>query len=238
MSECLVAIHQPNFFPWLGYFDKIRRVDVFILLDDVQFPKTGSGYCNRVQIASNGAAQWLTAPVARAYHGFRTIQEMRFAPSSWRADLVNRLRATYKRTPYFDVVGPALEPLLTNDEDSVADYNAGNLLELASWLGLEHKKIVRSSELNVPFTGTERLIALTLAAGGSAYLSGGGAHGYQDQEMFKRSSVQLRFQDFVHPTYEQFGAAAFLPGLSIIDALVNCGPAAVTDWLTNGGPSV
>ena len=75
----LVAIHQPNFFPWLGYFDKIRRADFFILLDDVQYPKTGAGsWSNRVKVMINGEGRWLTAPVDRSFHGTRKTGAPRF----------------------------------------------------------------------------------------------------------------------------------------------------------------
>lgn len=73
----LVAIHQFNSFPWLGYFDEIGRVDVFILLDNVQFPKTGGTWVNRLQWLVGGKGTWVTAPIVRAYHGVRDIQEMR-----------------------------------------------------------------------------------------------------------------------------------------------------------------
>ena len=72
----IVAIHQPNFFPWLGFFDKIARADVFCLLDNVQFPKTGGTWINRVQLWINGKAAWATAPVDRSYSGVRRIREM------------------------------------------------------------------------------------------------------------------------------------------------------------------
>ena len=74
----VVAIHQPNFFPWLGYFDKIARSDVFIFLDDVQFPKTGGVWSNRVKILIGGEARWSTAPIDRSFTGTRKICEMHF----------------------------------------------------------------------------------------------------------------------------------------------------------------
>ena len=75
----VVAIHQPNFFPWLGYFDKIRRSDIFILLDDVQFSKTGGVWSNRVKVLINGEGRWLTAPVERNFHGTRNVNQMFFS---------------------------------------------------------------------------------------------------------------------------------------------------------------
>jgi hypothetical protein len=77
MTQRLVAIHQPNFFPWLGYFDKLARADVFILLDDAQYPKTGGTWSNRVQLLINEKPAWVTVPVVRSYHGVRQIREMR-----------------------------------------------------------------------------------------------------------------------------------------------------------------
>ena len=85
----LVAIHQPNFLPWLGYFDKIARADVFVMLDSVQFAKTGGTWSNRVQMLVGGQATWLTMPIVRSYHGVRTYRQMEIdEEQSWRKKLL------------------------------------------------------------------------------------------------------------------------------------------------------
>lgn len=96
-----VAIHQPNFFPWLGYFDKIARADIFLFLDDVQFPKTGGVWSNRVKLLIGGEARWVTAAVARNFNGTRTIREMKFlADNLWRDKVLKGLVTNYRRHPF------------------------------------------------------------------------------------------------------------------------------------------
>ena len=95
----LVAIHQPNFLPWLGYFDKLARADVFVLLDDAQFPKKGGTWVNRARLLVSGRPDWVTVPVDRSYHGTRTIIEMQIDDARpWRRKLIGRSsRATRVR---------------------------------------------------------------------------------------------------------------------------------------------
>src|SRR5690349_22313551 len=97
----LVAIHQPNFFPWLGYFNKIARADIFIVLDNVQFSKTGGTWSNRVRFLLQGQPTWATVPVERSFHGVRLVCEMRVANGPWWARLLRAFRGAYRRAPYF-----------------------------------------------------------------------------------------------------------------------------------------
>jgi hypothetical protein len=220
----LVAIHQPNFFPWLGYFDKIRRADVFVLLDDVQFQKTGGAWSNRVKVLINGEGRWLTAPVDRSFHGTRAINEMVFSgKEDWRSKMLKSLTVAYRRAPCFEEAFSVIEPLLQNPEQNVAEYNVHAIVELARALGLAADSVVRSSQISTDSTATQRLIDLTKSAGGQAYLCGGGAAGYQMDEAFAASEVSLIYQHFVCPPYPQLAVKSFVPGLSIIDAAMSLG---------------
>jgi hypothetical protein len=220
----LVAIHQPNFFPWLGYFNKIARADVFCLMDNAQMPKTGGCYVNRVQLALGGRPAWVTAPVDRSYSGVRAIADIRLDNRRpWRQDLLKTLRAAFGRAAFFREAYALLEPLILNPTESLADYNTAAIRALGAALGLEHCRLVRGSELEVSGQATDLLINLVRAAGGDAYLCGGGANGYQEDAKFAAAGVKLVYQQFRHPVYKQGRADAFVPGLSIIDALMHCG---------------
>jgi len=232
----LVAIHQPNFFPWLGYFDKIRRADVFILLDDVQYQKTGGTWTNRVKVLINGEGRWLTAPVDRGFHGTRAINEMAFSDKEgWRDKVVKTIFTAYRRAPHFDEAMPVLEPLIRNPVDNVAEYNILAIETLATALGLPRGRLVRSSSLPTESAATQRLIDLTKRVGGWSYLCGGGAGGYQEDAAFSGAGLSLTYQDFAPTPYPQHGAGVFVPGLSIIDAAMNLGWSGVAGLL--GGVS-
>lgn len=219
-----VAIHQPNFFPWLGYFNKIARADVFIILDNVQFPKTGGTWINRVQLAIQGAPAWITVPINRAYHGTRLICEMEINNNiPWRKNLMKTIQSNYGRAPYFSSILPFITDLVDQASDSLSDFNINVIRKVMEKLGLEITKLVVSSDMAVEGSATQLLINLTRKAGGSAYLAGGGAGGYQEDELFSSQEVDLVYQNFQHPSYPQLNTPNFIPGLSIVDALMNCG---------------
>src|SRR5437763_1510800 len=120
----LVAIHQPNFFPWLGYFDKLRRADVFVVLDHVQYSKTSGNWGNRVQFLIAGQPRFATMPIRRDYHGVRQVREIKSNDQTpWRENLVKTLQSNYGRARHFTEVFPVVEPLVLNPIANVADYN-------------------------------------------------------------------------------------------------------------------
>lgn len=220
----VVAIHQPNFFPWLGYFDKIHRADVFIFLDDAQYQKTGGCWSNRVKVLINGEGRWLTAPVDRSFHGTRNVNEMVFSgKEDWRNKVLKTLISAYKRAPCFDEAYSVVEPLVQNPQDNIAEYNIHAIKTLAGGLGFSLNLLVRSSDFPTDSSATERLIALTKSVGGQRYLCGGGAIGYQEDDVFQAAGIGLRYQNFLYPEYPQFGHQDGVMGLSILDALMNLG---------------
>jgi hypothetical protein len=204
----VVAIHQPNFFPWLGFFNKIARADVFILMDNVQFPKSGHGsWSNRVQLVINGQAAWVTMPVVRSFHGTRIIKDMEINNSTpWREKLLKTVQMNYARAPLFEQVFPLFKNLVNNPTDRLMGYNEAAIRTLAA-----------AGE------ATDLLISMTRAVGGTVYLCGGGAEGYQEDDKFAQAGLELIYQNFQHPIYPQINTSEFVPGLSIVDALMNCG---------------
>jgi hypothetical protein len=229
--ECLVAIHQPNFLPWLGYFDKLARADVFVLLDHVQFPKKAGTWMNRTRLLVQGKPRWVTVPVVRAYHGLRSVKEMRIdQEGDWRTKLLRTIEQSYSRAPFFAEVMPLVTELVKVPTDALADFNEAGVRGLADALSLDSSKLVRSSTLAVGGHSTELLIELTRAVGGTAYLAGGGASGYQEDERFPAAGIRLELQRFEPPTYPQLSPEPE-PGLSVVDAMMNCGFAGTRELL-------
>lgn len=231
----VVAIHQPNFFPWLGFFDKIARSDVFILLDHVQFQKTGGTWSNRVKLLVSGEARWVTAPIERSFHGVRPLCEMEFQETQpWREKLLKSLAANYVRAPFYRETLAFFEPLILNPENNLARYNGAAVMDIAKRLGLSGEKFRWSSEMSVDKQASEMLISLTRAVGGDAYMCGGGAVGYQEDALFAAAGIDLTYQNFQHPVYEQLAGQDFVAGMSIIDAFMYCGLSGVRSILKDG----
>ena len=223
----IVAIHQPNYLPWLGYFWKIARADIFVFLDDTQFSK--GGYTNRVQIAAFDTPRWMTLPVTHAFGD--TIDRVGIAkPGLGRAHL-DVLFQTYRDASARRTVWPFVEALLGEDAElNLARRNEALVEALARRLG-GATRFVRSSELGIGDSADERLanIVERLAPGG-IYLSGKGAKAYQSETTFAARGVTLRYSSFSPAPYPR-GAAPFVPGLSILDALFHLGFDATAELL-------
>lgn len=217
----LVAIHQPNFFPWLGYFDKIRRADVFIFLDAVSYPRAGSGgmgsWCNRVRIAMQGEARWVTCPIRRGHLGMPILEAEIDDAQPWRTKLLRTLDANYAREPGYAAAAELLTPLIMQSNTNLAEFNMAAIKTIAAHFGLT-TRFVRQSSLPHSGTATDLLISLVKAVDGSAYLAGGGAGGYQEDELFEQNGVELVDQKFAPKPYGD--SARFVPGLSVIDFLM------------------
>jgi hypothetical protein len=193
-------------------------------MDNVQFPKKGGGWSNRVQLAINGQAAWVTMPVIRSFHGTRLIRDMQINNSTlWREKLLKTVQISYARAPFFQQVFPLFKNLVNNPTDRLMDYNEAAIRAVAAALGLDTSRLVIGSTLGATGEATDLLISMTRAVGGTAYLCGGGAEGYQEDDKFAQAGLELIYQDFQHPIYPQINTSEFVPGLSIIDALMNCG---------------
>jgi len=219
----IIAIHQPNFFPWLGYFNKIARCDSFILLNNVQFPKKGGTYINRVKILIDRKDSWITVPVKRDYHGVKYIKDIEINnATSWQKKMLNTIKINYSKFPYYSEVISIIENLITQPTNSLSEFNINSISKLCEIWGYE-QKLILGSNLEYSGNSTNLLISLTKAVNGTAYMCGGGAINYQDDLEFAKAGLNLIYQKFNHPTYSQNNIKSFLPGLSIIDALFCCG---------------
>ncbi len=216
----VVAIHQPNYAPWLGYFAKMARADVFIFLDDVQYSK--NSYINRVQVDAGGTARWLTVPVSYSFGD--PIKMVPASSQAWRRSHLDTLKTLYTGAAHFNSIWEWLVDVYGGLPDTnLADSNQMLIEAIAAKLGLS-RRFVRSSEFETgPATGDDRLIALLRAVGKDVkYLSGKGGSNYQDPAKFAAAAIDLLYNEFTHPAYDQ-GRSPFLPGLSIFDALFHIG---------------
>lgn len=211
-----VAIHQPNFLPWRGYFQKIQQADVFVFLDDVQFPLGNRGcVINRVSAVCNNEQKWLTMPIVRA----ERILDVRLKDTQ---EPLGKVRNWYRKAPYFKEVMPILEQVFSCETDSLADFNIKAITLFCQHLGI-HTPLVRSSALGIYTQKQDRILDIVSALGGDRYLSGKGAAKYQSEEAFRERGITLEYIAHNITPYPQFNCATFTPGLSIIDLFMNCG---------------
>lgn len=214
----IVAIHQPQYLPWLGYFDKIDKADIFVLLDDVQYKK--NEWQNRNKIRTSSGWQWITVPVR--YRFGRKINQVKIDNNrDWRRNHYKSLSMHYQKAPYFQDYVPFLKRAYAQDWGYLVDICSYFIGYLVSVLGIT-TRLVRSSQLRVTGNRSDRLVNICKELGADTYLSGQGAKTYLNLRQFKKEAIKVSFQDFVHPSYKQ-AYKEFEPFMSIIDLMFNCG---------------
>ena len=214
-----VAIHQPQYLPWLGYLDKLDAADVFIVLDTVQFSK--HEWQNRNRIRTKDGWQWLTVPIVDRFPERIDRVEIN-ARTDWQRKHCQALRLHYGSAPHWAPLGPELTALLQEPWTRLRDLNLAVLNVLCRHLGITtpHRS---SSSMETREERTERLIDLCRAVGGTVYLSGQRGPSLTDVRRFSQAGIQVQVQDYQHPEYPQ-RYAPFVSHLAVVDLLFNCGP--------------
>jgi len=222
MGSLRIAVHQPNYLPWLGFFHKIRNVDIFVLLDTVQFARRG--YSHRVRVMGpNGGALLLTQHIRKQPVEEQFIHQLEFSDKHWVDKHLKTMNAAYRRTPYFNEVFSLIENSISPDTNRLAELNWRMIQCICNALGIQ-TKIVKASQFDLgPFSSpSERIACIVHHLGGRFYLSGAGARAYNDTAVFDRYGIELGYDDFTIDPYPQRGHQ-FIGGLSVVDALFNVG---------------
>ena len=228
-----IAIHQPNYLPWIGYFFKIYLVDHFVLHDHVIF--STSSYTKRCLIRKEyfeQDIQKLTIPVKKNSQSF--IHEIEIDHNSVKiAKHLKKFEYLFHNTPYFPYYFPILEKAISqiNDFKFLADYNIHLIQTICTMLDLE-TEFSRSSKLGFSSKGHELNLDIIKHIGGRSYFSGVGAKTYQTDEDFERMNCKLIYVDpsqyfKTHPYPQHQGD--YIPGLSIIDSIMNVGTSGILE---------
>ena len=214
----ILAAHQPQFIPWLGYFDKMLHCDLFVLLDDVQFKK--NEWQNRNKIWSREGGQWLTVPVLHVFPSeIRAVKINNTA--AWKHKHVATLTQTYSHAAAFERSWEPWRKMYDQERASMLEINLYSIEELRKALGVT-TPLKLSSGLGVEGRSTERLVALCRKAGADTYLAGAGGKDYMDMKLFEAAGIKVAFQDYPHPVYSQFGGSS-VSHLSALDAVFHHG---------------
>ena len=221
LTKKVVANHQPNYFPWLGYFNKIYKSDTFVFLDEVQFPRTSSAnVVNRSKILCNGEAKWLTCTLEKK-GSLVKIGELEIKNGIKSANF-EKIKQYYKKSKFYKEVIDFVEEIMLYKESNLSNYNINAIQKICEKLDIKREFILQSS-LNTTTAKEDLMIEITKKVGGEIYLSGNGARKYQIEENFLKQGVELVYQEFTPRSYEQNGAKEFIAGLSVLDALFNVG---------------
>ena len=214
----ILSAHQPAYLPWLGYFDKILRAEIFVFLDHVQFEK--NSFINRNQIKTPSGPAWLTVPVLSKGHMKSSIAETRVDEQQpWRSKHLKTLSHNYARAPCFEERFIRLQALYAVPGHSIADICWNQLRFWLDEVGCK-TRMVRSSTLRIAARKSDLILDLCRHFGATHYISGALGKDYLEEGVFKQAGVDIEYQEFCPPDYQQLHGE-FIPNLSIVDAWMN-----------------
>jgi len=218
-----VTIHQCEHLVWLGLLDKISKADIFVLADTFDFKK--NYFENRNKIRTKDGWQWLTVPVEKENH--TPINEVSIIYNeNWQKKYLESIKYNYRNSPYFNRYYPEIEMCIMEKYGQtiyISDLNEILLKLCLKWFDINTPIILSSSmELTESLRSSERLLEICQKVGADTYLSGPSGKDYLDLSLFEKNNIKVVFHEFIHPVYKQ-QYSPFIPGMSALDYLFNCG---------------
>jgi hypothetical protein len=225
----IASINQPAYLPWLGYFDRILRSDVHIVLDHVQFEK--NSFTNRNKVRTPDGWTWLSVPVqTKGRFGDLAIDRLEVANERpWARKHWDTLRFNYRRATHFGAEAPFWEEVYGRRWDRLLDLQRTTLDHTLGRLGIA-TPLLSSAALGVGGAKDELVLNLCRHVGATVYLSGPLGRDYLVPERFAEAGIELRFHDFAHPTYPQ-AHPGFEPYMAALDALLCLGASGCRELL-------
>lgn len=216
-----VAIHQPNYIPWLGYFYKIYQSDVFVFLDDVQF--SNQGLHNYHFLKTREGPIRLRIPVIQTLGD--KISEVKIRKgANWGKKHLDQIYINYNKAFYFEEVYSDIAGILTESYEYLYDLNITIIEFICKKMGISCH-FIKSSDLKIGTVKEEKIIDICHALGCEIYYSGTGARAYQTEENFEKNGILLKYSEYKIFEYpQQF--SGFQANVTILDFLMNCG----YDW--------
>ena len=231
-----LAVMQPTYMPWLGYFDLLDQADHFVFLDDVQLARQSWQTRNRIR-GSAGKELMLSVPVRHSGDLDVTLAETEIDDGKpWRKKHARTVEQVYAKAPHGQTAAILWQEILTRPEIRLAGFNSAAIERVANAIGLA-VRTSRSTSHDLPTDRIDRLIALCEQTGCDTYLSTPGALEYMQADdafaRFDARGLNVVFQSYTHPSYDQ-GSEDFLSHLGIVDALAHVGIDAVLPLIRSG----
>lgn len=216
-----IGILQPGYLPWLGFFEQVYKSDLFIIYDDVQYDK--ESWRNRNRIKTAQGMQWLTVPVYVDFKSHPLITEIKIDHHThWARKHLAAIEQNYAKAPFFHRYIPLFREVLEKKWEFLIDLDLYFIIKIMEILGLDTKKIVRSSTVQIEGDRISRLITLCQRFGATVFYEGAAGRNYIDDQIFAQAGITVEYQAYQHPVYTQLHGP-FIPYLSIIDLIFNHG---------------
>lgn len=221
----ILSVHQPQYIPWLGYFDKIAASDAFVFLDNVQYK--AREFQSRNKIRTKDGWIWLTVPVESKGRSRQMIADVMIDNEpGWADEHLMSLKTSYGRAKYFKQYFPFFQDLYAKRWERLSALNIEIVLFILKELSID-TPIYFESKLGIVSKKTDRIVDICKKLAADTYLSGAGGRAYLDEDAFMQAGIRLAYQEYAHPVYHQQFAKSkddFIPYMSVIDLLFNEGP--------------
>lgn len=214
-----LAIMQPYFLPYIGYFQLINAVDKFVIYDDVNF--INKGWINRNAILAGGKAQLFTIPLKEASQN-RLIRDIALSDDKvWKKKLLKTIQQSYQKAPYFAEVFPIIDRVINYDAENISDLNRNGIFEINKYIGI-NTEIIAHSDIyeNTHLKAQNRILDICKKENAQTYINPSGGMELYDRAVFENEGIELFFIKAGLPAYNQ-NSQEFIAGLSIIDVLMN-----------------
>lgn len=226
----ILSANQPYFAPFPGFFYKARMSDLFVLMDDVQFPQ-GTTWISRNRFKGHQGALWITVPVWKKGLGLQKITEVRICHEGrWAKKHLESLKSAYRKAPYLSEHLDVLEEMFSEKKETLMDLNLAAIRYLMRALAIK-TELVLLSDLDVCSTGNRRLVDLCTKLGASQFMAQVPAKKFLDEKSFQDAGIEIVYVNPPVPIYPQLWGE-FIANLSAFDLVLNCGPKAI-DILVN-----
>jgi len=225
-KNVIVSIHQPSYFPWLGLLNKIDSSDIFVLMDDVQLTDRAFQHRN-IFLSNNGQKHMLTIPIDKKNYRNKSIKELMISGDDWQKNHKRFLVDNYKKYPFFEEIYSQIDFIFSKKYIFLLDVLMDSMISILNMFSIDTQIILQSNlDYDKNIQKEELIVGIlkSLNSDSITYLSGIGAKVYQEKKNFSKEGIELTYQDFDHPIYNQYkNKNDFIAGLSALDILFNIG---------------
>lgn len=219
--KMILSVNQPYFAPFLGFFYKIHRSDIFVILDQVQFPR-GTTWLSRNRFKNDQGVLWMTIPVRKKGLGLQRIDQVRIDHEGrWAKKHIVSLKNAYRNSPYYEEHIPFLSDIFSQQIEKLVEMNLEIIHYLVRKLGIK-ARVILLSELGIRERGDRLILEICKRMGATIFLAQNPAKKFIDASPFIEAGVTLEFFKPPCPVYPQLWGN-FIPNLSAFDILFNCG---------------
>ncbi|MBF0483560.1 MAG: WbqC family protein [Candidatus Omnitrophica bacterium] len=217
----IVAIQQPEHLPWIGFFNKMTKVDLYIYLDNVQFKKRYFENRNKIIAYNDEGWDWITVPVNTKGKFTQKINEVLIdQEEEWSDKYLNRIKSAYGKKLFFREFFPVIESIIQKKESKLVDLNIALIEAVRDYLDISTPTKFASEILEGK--GSDLILDLSVASKADVYVSGPDGRNYLELDKFKDVGIQVEYHDYVHPEYDQH-TQPFISHMSVIDLIFNYG---------------